>query len=515
MSIRSQLAAPALVVVTAAALAVPTGQQAAARSAPAAAVTEVTNGCVDSVPEPDTTIPVKICYTLFKPAGASRTAQVPMILHSHGWGGSRTRSEVAVQPWLDAGFGVLSFDQRAHGESTGVAHVMNPAFEGQDVVKIVDLIAGLDWVEKERRGDPVLGSVGGSYGGGFQFAGAFAELREHGRTRIDALAPEITWWDLKQSLAPDNVPRVQWLQLLFASGGHKLPPAIQDAFRSSISTGVWPTGEQGRQVDAFFAKNGPSWQVSRGRRLDIPVLLGQGLTDNLFPLQQGLRNFDRALTRKARSQSMLVGYNGGHTLPSVLPPGFGTPGDPCSQTLGSASFRDLSIRFMQLRLLGKRTGLTGFGRYHLATADGRCVTQKHLSPNTVRRLGPIVSTSAAGQPFAVKVANGPVTLAGPAYLSARVQSLAPGSRAFFALSVGTTAADARIIQNNSVPMHEPTTVAHARRVLELAATAVDVPAGKSLFLTVSPVADMYAAAAGPAPGELRLDHVRLHLHRVP
>lgn len=513
MSIRSRLATPALVVLTATALAVPTGQQASAE--PVVAAAEVTNGCVDSVPEPDTTTPVKICYTLFKPAGASADAQVPMILHSHGWAGSRTRSEAAVQPWLDAGFGVLSFDQRAHGESTGVAHVMNPAFEGKDVVKIVDLIAGLDWVEQERRGDPVLGSVGGSYGGGFQFAGAFTELQEHGRTRFDALAPEITWWDLKQSLAPDNIPRAWWLQLLYASGGHRLPPEMQRLFQTYLVQGRWPDGEDGKLADAFFAKNGPAWHVSQGRRLDIPVLLGQGLTDNLFPLQQGLRNFDRALTRKARSQSMLVGYNGGHTLPSNLPPGFGTPGDPCSQALGSASFRDLSIRFMQLRLQGENTGLTGFGRYHLATADGsRCVSERHLFPNAVRRLDPLVSTSAAGQPFAVKVADGPITLAGPAYLSARVRSLAPGSRAFFALSVGNTAADAKIIQNNSVPMHEPIPVSRAQRLLELAATAVAVPAGQSLFLTVSPIADMYGGAAGPAPGELRLDHVRLFLHRV-
>ena len=67
----------------------------------------------------------------------------------------------------------------------------------------------------------------------------------------------------------------------------------------------------------FLDKNGPEWHVRKGRKLDIPVLFGQGATDNLFPLDQGLKNFTRALTAKARAQSIFVGYNGGHTLPSV------------------------------------------------------------------------------------------------------------------------------------------------------------------------------------------------------
>jgi ABC-2 type transport system ATP-binding protein len=478
-----------------------------------AAEPTVTNGCVDSVPEPGTSTPVRICYTLFEPAGASRSHPVPMILHSHGWGGSRTRTAASFQAWLDAGFGVLSFDQRAHGESTGVAHVMNPDFEGEDVVRIVDLVASLAWVARQRPGDPVLGSIGGSYGGGYQLAGAFTELRDRGRTRFDALAPEITWYDLKQSLAPQEVPRAQWLAILYAVGGSKLPPSIQQAFLTSVATGGWPAGEAGRELTAFFAENGPAWHVAHGRRLDIPVLFGQGLTDNLFNLNQGIENFSRALTPRARSRSMLVGYNGGHTLPAVVPPGFGTPGDPCSVALGSPNFGDLELRFMRLNLKHEWTGLTGFGRYHLATADGRCVDERSIAPDAKYRLDPIVTTSAAGLPFAVPVADGPISLAGSVRLSATVSSPVPDSRAFFALSVGTTPLDARIVQNNTMPLREARIVHRARRTIELPAVAVDVPAGKQLFLTVSPVADMFTGQTSRIPGVLRLDHVKLELNR--
>ena len=309
---------------------------------------------------------------------------MPLIFHSHGWGGSRTKDPAAFQAWLDAGFGVLSFDQRSFGESTGVAHVMNPDYEGRDVVKLVDFVAGLDWVTKQRPGDPLIGAIGGSYGGGYQFAGAFTELRDNGRTRFDALAPEITWWDLKQSLAPEEAARTLWLSILFAGGGTHLPPAVSAAFVQLIATGSWPAGKAGRDLDAFFAHNGPAWHVQQGRKLDIPVLFGQGISDNLFNLNQGLANFDHALTARARARSIFVGYNGGHTLPSVVPPGFATPGDPCSIALGSPNFSDLAVRFMTAKLLEKATGLSGFGVYHLSTADGRCLTQRNLAPNNAR-----------------------------------------------------------------------------------------------------------------------------------
>ena len=64
-----------------------------------------------------------------------------------------------------------------------------------------------------------------------------------------------------------------------------------------------------------------SWHVAQGRRLDIPVLFGQGTTDTLFNLQQGLANWQHALTEAARKQSIFVGYNGGHVLPGALPQG--------------------------------------------------------------------------------------------------------------------------------------------------------------------------------------------------
>src|SRR3546814_14276410 len=91
-----------------------------------------------------------------------------MVLHSHGWGGSReTTASGAVAPYLAAGYGVLSFDQRGFGESTDdKANIMDPAKEGRDVVAVVDYVAELDWVSRDSQDqkdadDPEIGRAPG------------------------------------------------------------------------------------------------------------------------------------------------------------------------------------------------------------------------------------------------------------------------------------------------------------------------------------------------------------------
>jgi pimeloyl-ACP methyl ester carboxylesterase len=486
--------------------------------AASAAAPTVTNGCLKSTPEPGTTAKVDICWTMFKPAGASSSHQVPFVIHSHGWGGSRTTDPAAFQKYLDAGFGVLSFDQRGFGESGGKAHVENPAFEGKDVRNLVAFIASQGWVKKDAPGDPRLGAIGGSYGGGYQFLGAFEELRVHGKPVFDALAPEITWWDLKDSLAPDEVVRTEWVSALTAASlpSDALPQEIIASVAEGAARGNWPDGSTPgtTDLDRFFEKNGPRWHVSQGRRLDIPVLFGQGETDNLFPLTQGLKNWAGALTDRARSRSIFVGYNGGHTLPSVFPAGVGVAGDPCSTELGSASFGDLALRFLQEKLQGKDRGLTGFGRFHLATADGTCTTVSSVAPDRTVALPDLVSTTAVGAPLPTQVAAGPIRIAGRSFLDGKVTTYTPDARAFLALAVGTSPADARIVQNNMMPINEPTAVTGAKRRIELPSVAVDVPQGQNLYLVVSPVSDMFASHGSRVPGVVQVSGARLQLPTV-
>ncbi|HEV7887760.1 MAG TPA: CocE/NonD family hydrolase, partial [Acidimicrobiales bacterium] len=466
-----------------------------------------TSGCVASVPEPGTTDPVQICYSLFKPVDASAAAPVPLIFHSHGWGGSRTSAAGSFASWTDAGYGVLSFDQRGFGQSGGKAHVENPDFEGQDVQKLVDMVAGLDWVAQDAPGDPVLGAIGGSYGGGYQFVGAFSELRDRPdhATRFNALAPEITWWDLKESLAPQEAARTAWITALYATGATAHTTTVHEGLAYGAATGDWPKGQiPGVDLDAFFLKNGPAWHVSQGRTLDIPVLFGQGITDTLFPLHQGLQNWAKALTPAARARSIFVGYNGGHVLPNAFPYTPAVAGDPCSKKLAGGSFRDLTLRFFDHALKGKKPSLKGYGEFHLATAGNTCTTTRSVTANASYPVGTVATSAAAGAPLAFKVADGPLRIAGTPYLDGTLFAAGVNNRAFYGLAVGTSPADAQLVQGNVLPLNELLPVAGEKRSIELPSVAVDVPKGQSLFVLASAVSDMFAAMGSRTPGAVVL-----------
>lgn len=481
-----------------------------APAAQAEATSTVTNGCAQSVPDPGTTGPVAICYTIFQPPGASKLNPVPMVMTSHGWGGSRATEPSTVQYLLDAGFGVLSFDQRGFGESGGHAYIENPDVEGKDVQKMEDVVTALPW-SKKVKGDPVLGAVGGSYGGGFQFVGAFSELRDKGYTRFDALVPEITWNSLTESLFPSGVPRTEWATVLTAAAvpSDALPQPVIDGFAQAVATGEVP-----QSLYDFMKKNGPSYHVAQGRKLNIPVLFGQGETDNLFPLREGFLNFQTALTDKARAKSIFLGANGGHALPSLFPLGTFTPaGDPCSIALGSPDFQALALRFLQQNLQGKNTGLTGFGSYHLATEAGdRCVHVPAVSPNTAMSAPDLITTVGVGGPQSVQIASGPLTIAGSPTLDAKVTTFGLGdNRVFLSLSVGTSPSDAHIVQNNMLPLRETGLVTDKTRSgVQLPAIAVDVPAGQNLYLTVSPISDMSSGFGSRIFGAMMLKNLVVH-----
>jgi ABC-2 type transport system ATP-binding protein len=507
----------------------------------------------------------EIWATIYKPAGASAENPVPMILHSHGWGGTRTSSSGAFQAELSRGFGVLSFDQRGHGQTGGRATVQNPEIEGRDVIAVIDYVAGLDWVMKENEetdggetaglpgqavdrareaargvlggdngGDddgtaesdnPVLFAMGGSYGGGYQLVGALTELRESSRTRFTALAPEITWFDLADSLAPDKVTRSAWVSLLYAAGANMHEDDIHVAFAYGSATGQWPDGTVPGvpNLQERFWRNGPVAFVEEdGIQLDIPVLIGQGATDNLFNLNQGWKNFERTLTDEARERSVFIGYNGGHALPNALPPGHpfavevGTNADACSP----GGFSALRLDFFEAVLAGADPrDLVGGSAYSLMTADGECVQTDSLDDYTeietgldvqVARLG--ATTTGVGAVQQIELASGPLTVAGVPLLDATVTSLGVDQRVFFALSVGASPATARVVQNNMMPLRELTPVAGESRTVELPGIAVDVPEGQSLYLTISPISDMsFGHGSVRTPGFVLLQDMIVHL----
>lgn len=465
-----------------------------------------------------------IGYSVHKPVNASASRRVPVILHGHGW--ANPRWSVAQEPalaFLDAGFGVVSISQRGHDDSDGPSRVMDPEVEARDVMALVDLVATWDWVLLDGPGDPRVGATGWSYGGAFQWVTALEETRLSGRTRFDALAPQATWNDLVSSLAANGVPKSAWLSILLgvaAEAGVEVTRETQEGYASTMATGEAP-----EELLALFHRHSPAWYAENGVLLDVPVLAMQGATDTLFPLNEAWTNFATVLTPEARERSMLVSHRAAHALP-VYQEGATAAGKPCDETPGLCSTR------AENPCLGTPTwyaatfqaewfrhhlafAAADFGpRVQLATHEGECFRFDAL-PASLAWLD-VASATPAGTPIALpamarvalKLADGPIALAGIPALNATVATPNPDARLFFALGIGASASDVRIAGDQWMPWRGR---AGAIESLELAGVVESVPAGKSLFLVVAPFHELHAAHGTRAAGGVVLSDARVGL----
>ena len=168
---------------------------------------------------------------------------------------------------------------------------MNADYEGHDVRALVRMISKLSWVKKDRPGDPRLGAIGGSYGGGYQFLGAFETLRVKGKNIFDALAPEITWYDLSQSLAPEGVVRTEWALALSAAGlpTDALPTKVYKALVEGAATGTWPDGvdPRHREPQGVLQEERPALARPPRAPPDHPGAVRPGHDRHALPVRAG------------------------------------------------------------------------------------------------------------------------------------------------------------------------------------------------------------------------------------
>src|SRR5579864_250160 len=166
-----------------------------------------------------------IVYDLYVPNDASASHQVPAILTTNGFGGSKNDQASVAALLANNDYEVLSYSGLGFGGSSCSIELDSPEWDGRAASELVNLLAARPEVAKDAPGDPVIGTWGGSYGGGFQFALAAVD------PRIDAMIPQITWNDLSYSLAPNNgpadrnyfsappgAPKFEWTNLFFADG---------------------------------------------------------------------------------------------------------------------------------------------------------------------------------------------------------------------------------------------------------------------------------------------------------
>jgi ABC-2 type transport system ATP-binding protein len=229
----------------------------------------------------------------------------PTILMGPGWslpGDTDTSGQGILggdplKDLLAAGYNVLTWDPRGFGQSGGLAEVDSPAYEARDVSTLIDWVATRSGVQLDRPGDPRMGMVGGSYGGGIQFVAAAIDCR------IDAIVPTIAWHSLITSLDKNGTPKSGWSGILTnLSTSDHVDPEVMATYHSGVVEGVTTPSQL-----VWFAARGPAQLL---HRIHIPTLILQGTVDTLFTLQEGVDNYE-ALKANGVTTSMRW-FCGGH-----------------------------------------------------------------------------------------------------------------------------------------------------------------------------------------------------------
>ncbi|MGZ8177894.1 CocE/NonD family hydrolase [Williamsia sp. SKLECPSW1] len=304
---------------------------------------------------PDRATPCTIVGQLYRPTGVSSSHRAPAILTTNGFGGSyRTQAPIA-QYLATQGYVVLAYSGLGFGGSTCPITLDDPDVDGVAASQLIDYLGGTkgvaftdaalrrpapaldivthdatDHTGRRRADDPRVGMIGGSYGGGIQFATAAVD------PRLDTIVPQITWNDLSYSLAPNATST-------FAGVSTRVSGSAKTVYAQGLFVdGVSNPGRSGYLTDparitpcpnftpsqcATFAEGATVGQFSPASvahlrhasvatyidRIRIPVLLEQGQRDTLFDLNEAVATY-QSLRARGVPVSMIWhqwGHSGG------------------------------------------------------------------------------------------------------------------------------------------------------------------------------------------------------------
>lgn len=322
----------------------------------------------------DGNLTTTLTATLYLPEKHQTGQAYPLILHSHGWGGSRISGAEyrAMQPGnaatpahygslidsqivalREGGYAVISFDQRGFGRgddgdngSDGGSHGMSPDFEIEDSKAVLNwAVANLNLLE-DSPGDPKVGLLGNSYGGAFQPMLAAED------PRIDAIVPSITWFNLREAFAPNGVLKKAWLiaicDKVVDEDGAQLSAEMELAC-TQVRLPESREIDDARITESLFFDNSvvsyttdPTFVMPR-----VDALILQGVRDTLFPLNEGLALYEFLLT--SGGDVRLLAHESGH---DGVRRGAGSQGDIGQPYCGTIDVIATVKRWFDEKLLG-------------------------------------------------------------------------------------------------------------------------------------------------------------------
>ena len=256
--------------------------------------------------------PVELSADIYLPD----VTPAPAVILAHGFGGSKESVTDQALDLASAGFVVAAYTARGFGDSTGTISMNAPQFEIVDASRVIDYLSGLDTVQTEAAGDPVVGVAGGSYGGALALMVAGLD------DRVDAIASDITWNDLESSLFGQSaigtdVPGVYkqlWTSFFFSAGLDTPPGEADLCGRFSPEwcdayTYVATNGTLTEEMRALMRQSSPA---SITDRITVPTLLGGGQADSLFPLAQLNANAEQIRAANPETPVKVVWHAQGH-----------------------------------------------------------------------------------------------------------------------------------------------------------------------------------------------------------
>jgi len=251
-------------------------------------------------------------YVHIMPAyGLPANKQAPTILYGAGLGqpgptnldGAQDaflgNDIIGIAPLRQAGYNVVTWDPRGEWNSGGQLEVDSPDFEGRDVSAIISWLATQPEVKLDTDGDPRIGMVGGSYGGGVQLVTAAND------PRVDAIVPTIAWHSLNTSLYKAGAFKTGWGTLLTTAlvlTGARPNPALYPAAIWGALTGMVSPADQ-----QLLDDRGPDELVAE---IKAPTLLIQGTVDTLFTLAEADLNAKALIAQGVPTK--VVWFCGGH-----------------------------------------------------------------------------------------------------------------------------------------------------------------------------------------------------------
>ncbi len=299
--------------------------------------------------------------------GSGDDGPYPLIGVFHGWGGSKIGLEDArVRDWAERGYAVFSISDRGWGDSCGGSdpdrllepeacaagynHLLDTRYEVRDAQYLISVLADEGVAEPDK-----IGATGVSYGGGMSMAlaalrdrtmlpdGSLVPWKSPGGLAMElaAAVPQWPWTDLAYALmpngstldylddapyrgpdgsAPIGVEKASYVTGLYGLGLASSnyaplgtdPGADLTGWYTLINAGEpYDSNPLANSIVAEIQTHHSSYYIDHSQP-PAPLLIQSGWNDDLFPVDEGVRFYNRTRAQYPGDPISLFLMDDGH-----------------------------------------------------------------------------------------------------------------------------------------------------------------------------------------------------------